>query len=225
MSLVLEALRRVEKPDTSPGSIGVAVTSFAPRRPKTGAASPLLLGLLCGGAFIWLLGPPSPSPSADANRGAPSTVRPAIAMAVSTSSNPLGPVDPSLATPDFRAKRLQLMNQLRALAGAPAPRLSPPRPDGVAAKPIGAPAVNPSPASAPAPANTPPPLVLQAISRRDSHPIAIINDQLVKEGDLIGSAQVLKIGTESVEVLRPGGAKETVRFAPPPEPVASPTPL
>ena len=70
-------------------------------------------------------------------------------------------------------------------------------------------------------------LILQAISERDSRPIAIINDQLVMEGDKIGPARVLRIGSESVEVALENGQHETVRFAPPPPPLPpdpSPTP-
>jgi hypothetical protein len=65
--------------------------------------------------------------------------------------------------------------------------------------------------------------VLQAISERDSRPIAVISDQLVKEGDLVGGARVLKIGGDSVEVLLASGLKEVVRFLPPPsDPTPSP---
>jgi sRNA-binding protein len=69
-------------------------------------------------------------------------------------------------------------------------------------------------------------LVLQAISERDSHPIAVINDQLVKEGDRVGAARVLHIGSDSVELVLENGQRDTVRFAPPPPPMpdASPTP-
>jgi hypothetical protein len=65
-------------------------------------------------------------------------------------------------------------------------------------------------------------LVLQAISERDSRAIAVISDQLVKEGDLIGNTRVLKIGADTVEVLLEGGRRELIRFPTPPE--ATPTP-
>jgi len=65
-------------------------------------------------------------------------------------------------------------------------------------------------------------LVLQAISERDSHAIAVISDQLVKEGDLIGKARVLRIGADTVEVLLEGGRRELIRFPIPPD--ATPTP-
>jgi len=65
-------------------------------------------------------------------------------------------------------------------------------------------------------------LVLQAISERDSHAIAVISDQLVKEGDLIGRARVLKIGVDTVEVLHEGGRLELIRFQVPPDPTPTP---
>jgi hypothetical protein len=67
-------------------------------------------------------------------------------------------------------------------------------------------------------------LILQAISERDSRPIAVINDQLVREGDLFEGARILRIGAESVDVRLENGKAATVRFAPPPPEVPSPTP-
>lgn len=65
-------------------------------------------------------------------------------------------------------------------------------------------------------------LVLQAISERDSHAIAVISDQLVKEGDLIGKTRVLKISADTVEVLLEGGRREVIRFQVPPDPTPTP---
>ena len=73
-------------------------------------------------------------------------------------------------------------------------------------------------ATAPAPEA----LVLQAISERDARPIAIISDQLVHEGDLLGRTRIVRIGTESVDVLLGNGRREVIRFAPPPEHTPSP---
>ena len=83
--------------------------------------------------------------------------------------------------------------------------------------------LRPSPDLAASDLKTPAPLILQAISERDSRPVAIINDQLVREGDLIGRTRVVRIHSDSVDVLLENGTKEAVRFAPPP-PETSPTP-
>jgi hypothetical protein len=66
-------------------------------------------------------------------------------------------------------------------------------------------------------------LTLQAISERDSYPIAIINDQLFKEGDMIGRTRILRINSDSVDVLLESGKRETVRFGPPSAPALSPS--
>ena len=59
MSLVLEALRRVEKPNERTGSIGAAVSSYRPTPRRRGFAIPLLLGFAVGGAALLLFTPPS----------------------------------------------------------------------------------------------------------------------------------------------------------------------
>ena len=55
MSLVIEALRRVEKTDARAGSIGAAVASYRPVPRPRRSVIPLLLGLLAGGAMVLVL--------------------------------------------------------------------------------------------------------------------------------------------------------------------------
>lgn len=212
MSLVLEALRRVEKPAATPGSIGVAVASFRPNQRRSRAVPPLLLGALCGVALLWSFTPAVPPP--DPNGPGPSSQPAEVAGPVSR------PGDSVLAHRANQARRSQLMKNLRALAAMPLPAESPPRVAGAVEEP----AVPGTPA--PAPLKVAASFVLQAISERDSHPIAIINEQLVKEGDLIGPVRVLKIGPDFVEVALPAGRSQIIRFAPPapPEASSSPTP-
>jgi hypothetical protein len=189
MSLVLEALRRVEKPGARAGGVGVAVASYRPVRKRIGAGLPLLMGLATGGALVFLfgLGSQATNPAirgGDRGRGAaPDEV----------------PGEPPVAV----RKVLPPMKLVEAKGQA---RLAPP-----------------SSALAVPDSKTQATLVLQAISERDSHPVAIINDQLVREGELIGRARVLRIHADSVDVLLENGTQEAVRFAPPP-PQPSPTP-
>jgi hypothetical protein len=79
-----------------------------------------------------------------------------------------------------------------ALVAAPVPSLR------VTAAPTTAPRLAaPFAATPPAAAPT---LVLQAISERDGQPVALINDRLLREGDEIDGARLLKIDAASVEI-------------------------
>jgi hypothetical protein len=70
-----------------------------------------------------------------------------------------------------------------------------------------------APAAAVAPAAAPvvPELRLTAISERDGAPIAVVNDSVVREGDRVDGARVLRIGPTEV-VVEVGGARRTLRF-------------
>lgn len=206
MSLVLEALRRVEKPGARPGSSGAAVASYAPASKKRGGSIPLILGLVTGGVLFALFDRP---------------IREALERG--------GP-----AAPDDAAGVLA-PHPLKGGAGLPPPLIletlaeSAPvtsRGDLAAIRPTEAPSLA-------APSNslattgrvdkTPASLVLQAISERDARPIAVISDRLVGEGEKFGSALVVKIGAESVDLLLESGAVQTLRFLAPALPDASPS--
>jgi hypothetical protein len=203
VSLVLEALRRVEKPDARAGSIGVAVSSYRPRPRPRGFAIPLLLGLATGGALILLFAP-------TAGRRREPDER--VGAGVSAASAPTQPKGRAGLPPPLILEPLVLPE-----SPAPAARPGPLLPNPAPGPDRGSEA--PLPASVPRPA-----LVLQAISERESHPVAIINDQLVKEGDKLGTVRVVRIGEDSVEVLLENGKKDIVRFSPPVPPEASPSP-
>ncbi len=207
MSLVLDALRRVEKADAHPGSVGVAVASYRPLRRPHRSWAPLLLGLIVGGVAVLLFGPSAGRlgtgealPAGSAGTAA-SNGRPARALGGAGLPPPLildataaavGPQSPSDAREPAATRRSPTSPRLDSVAPA----------EPVAAVSRG--------------------LVLQAISERDSHAIAVISDQLVKEGDLIGKARVLKIGVDTVEVLLEGGRRELIRFQAPPDPTPTP---
>ena len=63
----------------------------------------------------------------------------------------------------------------------------------------------------PAVAPSPPDLVLNAISERDGHAVALINDRLVREGDEFDGVKILHIGEAEVEVER-AGRRSVIRF-------------
>ena len=57
----------------------------------------------------------------------------------------------------------------------------------------------------------PPAFVLQAISERDGHPVAVVNERLLREGDSIDGARIVRIARDEVE-LELGGRRLTLRF-------------
>ena len=65
-------------------------------------------------------------------------------------------------------------------------------------------------AAAPAPARTID-LRLSAISERDGRPVAVVNDRLVGEGDIVEGARVVRIAPTEVDV-EVDGARRTLRF-------------
>ena len=202
MSLVLEALRRIDRPDARPGSIGVAVASYRPRRKGGRSMKPLLMGVVAGAVGVAAL-ELSTSRSRSAisensrfDRAPDQADQPAKGaaalppMVVLAAPGVTGSTHVDIARPPERG----------AVEGA---AQSPPKSETLAA-------------------TAPEALVLQAISERDARPIAIISDQLVHEGDLLGRTRIVRIGTESVEVLLGNGRREVIRFAPPPEHTPSP---
>ena len=205
MSLVLEALRRVEKPSSRTGSMGVAVASYRTLPGRRSLGIPLLLGLLTGGAAVLLFAP-------EAGRGPAQANAPAAEVPVVTAKGRAGLPPPLIVEPLAPSADSTRVSGFGAGSGA-----------NVGTK---AAAETPDRRLASASAERAlPTLVLQAISERDSRPIAIINDRLVNEGDKLGSIRVLRIGDDSVEVLLENGTKDIVRFAPPPPPEISPSPI
>ena len=212
MSLVLEALRRVEKPDAQAGIVGVAVPSYRPAPRRRRSLWPLAFGLGAGGLLVLAFGPASrPAAAPDAAPQPPPLRTEATTRTAKGGAGLPPPLIIEIEPPNRRAA------SVAADAGLDGSRQ---RRGALAPEPSRESSHRTAPASSPAPA-----FVLQAISERDSRPIAVINDQLVKEGDLIAGARVLKIGSETVEIVLASGAKDLVRFAPPPPPEPSPTSL
>jgi len=206
VSLVIEALRRVEKTDARTGSIGAAVASYRPTPRPRGSTVPLLLGVLTGGALVFLLGTQGRNPeSVSARSGDAPSAPPGSRLKGAAGLPPPLIIEPVVRPSEARSSS----GTDSGSEGAPVPANADRRRE--------------------APLRTvaaPPSLVLQAISERDSLPIAIINDQLVREGDKLGAVRVVRIGPDSVEVVLENGKNDIVRFAPPPppSPEASPSP-
>ena len=63
----------------------------------------------------------------------------------------------------------------------------------------------------PTPSPTPASFVLTAIAEQDGHPVAVINDRMVRVGDALEGARIVRIGEGEVE-LEAGGRRFTVGF-------------
>lgn len=214
MSLVLEALRRVDKPDDKTGSIGAVVSSYRPGRRRQNLTLPLLLGLATGAALLVPFGPRS------------TNLRGTSASSPSADSLPILRQRPPAITAGARSQ--DLAASIRGVQPGPVARAAP-APRTGSAEPATAASDRQlsrrpgKPDSVTSDQSRPMVLTLQAISERDSYPIAIINDQLFKEGDMIGRTRILRINSDSVDVLLESGKRETVRFGPPSAPALSPS--
>jgi hypothetical protein len=174
VSLILEALRKLEREKQTPAR-GVVVLGSAPAA-AAGRGRPLLLfllGLCLGGAALAAL----------SWREAPGS-RTSAALQV---PQPLPPAAQPTPVP-----------QPSPTLGAQAPR------------PAAATQAPETPAASTAPPS-PAPLTLQAVSERDGRAVAIINDRLLREGDSIDGAKVVRIAREEVE-LEIGGRRVVLRF-------------
>ena len=180
MSLILEALKKLEREKGAPDRGFLVLAHLpgatAPQRWWVAAAvaSLAVIAVVAGGLVWWRAG---------AGRGpaAPPATAPEAMRRPAAESAPQTPIAAAPAT---------------VSAPAPQPRVvAPPREPQRAAR---AAAPRPAPADSPEPAAVE--LHLNAISRQDGAPVAIINDRLVREGDSFDGVRILRIGEAEVEV-------------------------
>lgn len=189
MSLILEALRKLEREKQTParGVVVLGGMSAPGAQPQVRPLLLFLLGLSLGGAaltaVLWRRAPAAPAP------------QPAAASPTQPATRPATP--PSQPPPPEPAPR-----RLAAAQAAPSAE----------AEAAAAPAVSLAPAPTAAPSLAPSqPFTLQAVSERDGRAVAIINDRLLREGDSIDGARIVKIASDQVE-LEIGGRRVVLRF-------------
>jgi hypothetical protein len=187
VSLILDALRKLERDKERPDPGVVVVGPVAWQGLPASRRAPLAAGLLAvlAVAGVWLawrsLAPPAAVP--------PPQLR---------SSTPAAAAVPAMSPAAIRATP----------SWAPPARLDPP----TGARRLAVPAKAASATSARSePAPRPGPLQLMAISERDGQPIAIISDHLVHEGDSFDGIRILRIGQTEVEVEE-RGQRRVLRF-------------
>jgi hypothetical protein len=190
VSLILEALKKVERERASPEQRGFLVlgpAAWAPTRSNLG----------------WILGMIAAAGVAG--------------VAVYVSTRPGASAVPPAPRPEERAAQAPPSTAMADRTGAPtATDWGPPPP---ASAPRARPAVaDPTPVAADhthaaAPERTPPGpvLLLHAISMQDGVPIAVVNERVVREGDAFDGIRILRIGATEVEV-EVAGARRTLRF-------------
>lgn len=234
MSLILEALKKLDREKQAPDRGMVIVGPSAWPSPRDGlfdlrGAGLVLAALVLGGAAgaVWLL---------RARSSAEPPAQPAVAAA---------PVQPAQAAPAWDGRPLSAPMPAKAGAyrpkarqepkpgtdAAPAaggtepvpPESAPPEAtvDEAAATPAEA---TPAESTPPEPPTTEPPpsrsasrrsgapdFQLQAISAQNGQPVAMLNDRLVREGDTFDNVRVVRIGADEVEI-EVGGRRRIVKF-------------
>jgi len=214
MSLILEALKKLEREKDAPDR-GFLVMAQVPwvgegRRGKI----VLALGAVAAVAALtlgvrWLVTgrAKSPPPAAAA---VPPTTLPTTATVVGR------PASAGLPAPPHSAAPAEVMAPLPRYLPPPSrqafpapPRAAEPKPAPSAA--AAAPPALAPPGSAAASPERPGALRLEAVSEQDGVAVAVINGQLVREGDRIGEATVTRIGVQEVEV-EVAGRRSTLRF-------------
>jgi len=185
VSLILEALRKLEREKQTPerGFLVLGTGAWAERGHAGRPIAVFLFGLLLGAVALGVLMRSRSSPAAAVAHLEPAPAPTAI---------------------------------------APTPHAVPPPATLTATKPAGSaalrtptePASEISPAAAqatPAPRPSAPAFTLQAISEKDGHTVALINDRLLRQGDAIDGARVVAIAKDSVE-LEIAGRRVVLRF-------------
>ncbi len=183
MSLILEALKKLDREKKAPdrGFLVVGAVPWPAPRPR--GWTPLLFVVAAGaaaGSALWLAW------RARGHDEAPTHVVTSTTMAVAA---PRAAPAPGVAPPSTSPPLLE--------SRPPAPRTRPP-----AERPAAAPAPGVEPGSG---------LLLQAIAERDGKPIAVLNSRVVHEGDRFDGVTVVRIGTDEVEI-EVRGRRRILRF-------------
>ena len=162
----------------------VGASAFGPGRRLR--ALPMLLALAAAGLGGFLL-------AQWASRRAAPAVAPVQEPAVAS-------VPPGTAPPaTFAAPYLPAAPPARASEPVVRPRTDAPAPPVAASARPAAPA--PQPQAPPAGATT---YTLQAVTQQDGQPVAIVNGQLVRVGDVLEGGRILRIDADAVEIEKDG---------------------
>jgi hypothetical protein len=201
VSLILEALKKLEREKQTPPDRGFLVVAHVPWPAGTRSRSLWLggVGALAAAGLLALV----------LNRGRegrPAAVTPPVATTPTARATPEASREPEAS----RAPAVSLPQADTTPATTLAlPALPPPAPGPLS--PLVTPATR---AKAPTPSPSPAgesDLRLNAITRQEGRPVAVLNDRLVREGDVFDGIHVIRIGEAEVEV-EVNGKRRIVRF-------------
>jgi len=198
VSLILEALKKLEREKAAPER-GFLVVAQAPwagggsRKAWLAAGGVLLVAVL--GVALWKLraAPTPPTPRAAASVPAPA---PSATVLAPIPAAPVLQPAPS-ASPAIEARRATPPPEAASGRLVPPVAAAPRTP--VSAPPALAPPATPA-AAAPAASPAPESFRLEAVSEQDGVAVAIINGELVHEGDHLNGALVVRISPQEVEL-------------------------
>ena len=216
MSLILEALKKLDREKQAPdrGLVVVGPSAWPSARdgrPGVGAVAAIAFVLSGIGAVAWHYG------------GRPSAVVPremAPREVVPREMAPREVAPREMATqPSSAGFAKAPVTAPRPAAGAAAPSKAV-EPRAQAGDQAGTPRATATGTPDPAPAtpartrearSVAAAYQLQAISAQDGHPVAILNDRLVREGDSFDGVKVLRIGADEVEI-EVAGRRRVLKF-------------
>jgi len=235
VSLILEALKKLDRekqaPDRGVVVVGPAAwASSGDSRFSVSGGMLVVAALVLGGAAGAVWNARRPEPSTAPSRSAavqPGTVQSGAAPPMVSAPAAVGPapstgrpavVAPAGTTPSrSRAARATPSAPDAATTAAPA-AAAPAEPGEEASSETEAAAATPTaetpaeiPARKPARHGPAPDFELQAISAQNGHPVAVLNDRLVQEGDTFDGVRVLRIGADEVEI-EVAGRRRIVKF-------------
>jgi hypothetical protein len=185
VSLILEALKKVERERATPEQRGFLVlgpTAWAPSRSNLAWVLGMIAAAAVAGGAVYVLtrspAGPMPPPEERVVPG-PATAAPLAGSAA------VPPVATSWGSPPDSYAPLP-----RRAAGDPAPARTGVVADRTPAGPV---------------------LRLHAISEQNGAPVAVVNERVVREGDSFDGVRILRIGAAEVEV-EVSGTRRTLRF-------------
>jgi hypothetical protein len=205
LSLIFEALKKLDREKQAPerGFLVVGASGWGAGRRAHVVPIAAALGAAGLAGFLFAQWAQRPKVETASGAGTPSASHPAPAATAASASVAPASVPPPTAPPaTYLAPSLPAVR----VAAPPAPPSSvAPRAEPRTAGPP------PTQAAAEPPAAVAPTFTLQAVTERDGQPVAIVNGQLVRVGDTVEGAEVVRINSQEVE-LRKDGRRIVVSF-------------